>query len=168
MSALTAMGCRTTMHKVEMERVDQAMHAGNRGYLLGTPAPVGERSPTREIAELQVELPNRQQPGRTSGRTMAIPPTSEAASQTAATEVASYTAPTEDISDGTIQLYTVKKGDTLWSIAKHFYGKGSLWSRIYEANRDQLPEPSRLHVGMRLQVPMDGSEPQAAAGAYEK
>ncbi len=36
--------------------------------------------------------------------------------------------------------YTVKAGENLWMIAKRWeiYGDGRMWTRIYEANRDQL------------------------------
>ena len=33
------------------------------------------------------------------------------------------------------KTYTVKKGDTLWAIAKKFYGNGSKWKTIYNANK---------------------------------
>ena len=36
--------------------------------------------------------------------------------------------------EGSAKRYTVKKGDTLWKIAKRFYGSGSLWRTIYRAN----------------------------------
>lgn len=32
--------------------------------------------------------------------------------------------------------YTIKKGDTLWKISRKFYGKGSKWRTIYNANKD--------------------------------
>ena len=33
------------------------------------------------------------------------------------------------------KTYTVKKGDTLWAIAKKFYGSGTKWKTIYNANK---------------------------------
>lgn len=32
------------------------------------------------------------------------------------------------------QEYTIKAGDTLWSIATHFYGAGNLYTRLVRAN----------------------------------
>lgn len=34
--------------------------------------------------------------------------------------------------------YTVKSGDCLWNIAKAYYGDGSRWKEIYEANKDVI------------------------------
>ena len=50
-------------------------------------------------------------------------------------------------------IYTVKKGDTLAGIAQKFYGDRTAWKRIYQANRDQLPNPNALKVGQALKIP---------------
>jgi nucleoid-associated protein YgaU len=34
------------------------------------------------------------------------------------------------------QVHEVKKGDTLWKIAEHYYGDGRLYMKIFEANRN--------------------------------
>ena len=47
--------------------------------------------------------------------------------------------------------YTVKKGDTLYSIAKSRYGDGKQWQRITAANPGL--EPSKLRVGQTIVVP---------------
>ena len=52
------------------------------------------------------------------------------------------------------QVYTVEKGDTLSAIAKNFYGKASRWHAIFEANRDQLDDPDRIHPGQVLKIPV--------------
>jgi nucleoid-associated protein YgaU len=49
--------------------------------------------------------------------------------------------------------YTVQKGETLSHIARHHYGKASGWTRIYEANRDQLDDPDRIYPGQVLKIP---------------
>ncbi len=49
--------------------------------------------------------------------------------------------------------YTVKSGDTLGSIAKKFYGDGRKWPAIAAANKDILPDPNKLRVGMKLRIP---------------
>ena len=51
------------------------------------------------------------------------------------------------------RFYTVQSGDTLGSIAKKFYGDGRKWPTIAAANKDILPDPNRLRVGMKLQIP---------------
>ena len=43
--------------------------------------------------------------------------------------------------------YTIKSGDTLWGIAamsKH-YGKGSMWQKIYDANKDIIEQTAQKH-----------------------
>ncbi len=51
-------------------------------------------------------------------------------------------------------VYTVRSGDTLGKIAQAAYGKASLWTRIYEANRAVIGEnPANLKVGMQLEIP---------------
>jgi len=51
------------------------------------------------------------------------------------------------------QTYTVKKGDTLYSLAKRYYGDGKLWTRIFDANRDKLKDASAVPVGIVLAIP---------------
>jgi hypothetical protein len=51
------------------------------------------------------------------------------------------------------QSYTVKPGDTLSKIAQVVYGDFRLWPLIFEANRDQLVNPSLIRVGMVLHIP---------------
>lgn len=51
------------------------------------------------------------------------------------------------------QSYTVQKGDSLSKIAKHFYGDGNAWKRIFEANRDVLDDPDKIFPGQALRIP---------------
>jgi nucleoid-associated protein YgaU len=61
--------------------------------------------------------------------------------------------PVTGASDGPA-VYTVRSGDTLGKIAQAAYGKASLWTRIYEANRAVIGEnPANLKVGMQLEIP---------------
>lgn len=49
--------------------------------------------------------------------------------------------------------YTIKNGDTLWGIAKAFYGDGSKYMAIYEANKDKIANPALIFVGQVLTIP---------------
>jgi nucleoid-associated protein YgaU len=49
--------------------------------------------------------------------------------------------------------HTVAAGDTLSSLAQEFYGNGALFTRIFEANRDQLNNPNLITVGQVLRIP---------------
>ena len=44
-------------------------------------------------------------------------------------------------------------GDTLSAIAQHWYGAAGQWTRIYEANRDQILNPNLIFPGQVLRVP---------------
>ncbi|MBP7706554.1 MAG: LysM peptidoglycan-binding domain-containing protein [Candidatus Aminicenantes bacterium] len=52
-----------------------------------------------------------------------------------------------------VQVYEVKPGDTLGHIAQRFYGKASLYPKIFEANRDILDDPDRIKAGQKLKIP---------------
>jgi nucleoid-associated protein YgaU len=54
---------------------------------------------------------------------------------------------------GDAQIYEVKPGDTLGAIAQRFYGKASLYPKIFEANRDILTNPDLIKVGQKLKIP---------------
>lgn len=49
------------------------------------------------------------------------------------------------------KTYTIKKGDTLFSIAKANYGSGKDWQKIVAANPGL--EPSKLRVGQQIVIP---------------
>lgn len=51
------------------------------------------------------------------------------------------------------QLYTVKTGDSLSKIARHFYGDGNKWHAIHEANKDTVKNPDLIHPGQVLKIP---------------
>ena len=62
--------------------------------------------------------------------------------------------------------YTVKKGDTLWGISKQFYGTGSKWKTIYEANKTIIEKTAKkygkksssnghwIYPGCKLSIPV--------------
>ena len=47
----------------------------------------------------------------------------------------------------------VRPGDTLSGIAKKFYKNGQLFGRIYEANKDVIPNPNKLPLGAKIRIP---------------
>ncbi|MCH5192174.1 MAG: LysM peptidoglycan-binding domain-containing protein [Oscillospiraceae bacterium] len=50
--------------------------------------------------------------------------------------------------------YTVKSGDTLWGIAKKYYGNGAQYTRIYEANKNKIKNPNLIYVGQVFTIPL--------------
>ena len=51
------------------------------------------------------------------------------------------------------KTYTVKRGDTLWSIAVKYYGAGAQYTKIYKANTDKISNPNIIHAGQVLDIP---------------
>lgn len=49
--------------------------------------------------------------------------------------------------------YTVKDGDTLWSISAKYLGSGAKYMQIYEANRKILSNPNIIKAGQELIIP---------------
>lgn len=49
------------------------------------------------------------------------------------------------------EVYTVKAGDCLWNIARHFYGSGVHYSKIAEANG--IHDPNYIRIGQILVIP---------------
>ncbi|MFB2550200.1 5'-nucleotidase C-terminal domain-containing protein [Ensifer soli] len=70
----------------------------------------------------------------------------QAASPT--TEPAADTATADQPAD---LKHVIAAGDTLWDLAVRFYGDGTLWPTISEANGK--PEPRRLPIGAELDIP---------------
>jgi len=59
-------------------------------------------------------------------------------------------APTEKV-----EYYVIKSGDTLSAIAARYYGKGSLYPRIFEANREVIKNPDLIYPGQKIRIPLD-------------
>lgn len=51
------------------------------------------------------------------------------------------------------RVHTVRAGDTLWDLAREYYGDGDKWSTILDANNGL--DPTELRVGRQLIVPFD-------------
>jgi LysM repeat protein len=49
--------------------------------------------------------------------------------------------------------HRVVAGDTLSALAHQFYGDASLWSRIFEANRNQILNADLIFPGQVLRIP---------------
>ena len=51
------------------------------------------------------------------------------------------------------QSYTVVKGDSLWKIAKKFYGNGSQYTKILNANKDKIKNADLIYPNQVLTIP---------------
>lgn len=61
--------------------------------------------------------------------------------------------PAKPTTSTTKRYHTVEPGDSLWSLAKKYYGKGSDWNKIYNANKDQVKNPDLILDGWKLVIP---------------
>lgn len=50
-------------------------------------------------------------------------------------------------------LHEVRAGDNLHLIAGYYYGDARQWERIWEANRQQVPDANRIERGVWLRIP---------------
>ncbi|MBR4863088.1 MAG: LysM peptidoglycan-binding domain-containing protein [Oscillospiraceae bacterium] len=51
------------------------------------------------------------------------------------------------------KTHTVVRGDTLWGIAKKYYGNGAQYTKIYNANKDKIKNPNLIYVGQVFTIP---------------
>ena len=65
----------------------------------------------------------------------------------------------------TNKKYTVKRGDTLWAIAKKYYGSGAKYTLIVNANKSKIKNPNRINVGWVLTIPITTTTKVASNGA---
>ena len=66
--------------------------------------------------------------------------------------------PRADSDDGgdnsaTDRFHVVREGDSLTRISLRYYGTGSRWQEIYQANRETLSASNSLQPGQRLRIP---------------
>ena len=53
----------------------------------------------------------------------------------------------------TVKTHTVVKGDSLWNIAKKYYGDGSKYNLILEVNKDKIKNANSIYPGQVLTIP---------------
>jgi len=49
--------------------------------------------------------------------------------------------------------HVVQSGDTLWAIAKKYYGDGNQYPKIVNANKDLIKNPNLIYPGWKLVIP---------------
>ena len=57
-------------------------------------------------------------------------------------------------------IHTVEAGETLSTIAEHYFGDPAMWRKIYQANSNRIgPNPDRIMEGTDLQILLAGQSP---------
>lgn len=59
----------------------------------------------------------------------------------------------EELTPSGTRSYIVKKGDTLFAIARSQYNDASKWRDIWNANRDRVSDKDKLSIGQELVLP---------------
>jgi len=191
-AAMSLSGCLRT-YTFKQERVDQEI-SGNRGTIMGevSPAPAIRTVPKRTVIGVDVEIPAFVNYGKKAPvEKKEITPDKELwgnkgniFSKDSGTQQRTYPYKAERVKKvSTVEKpsifsrkkvskkpsfieYTVKKGDTLSSIAARsdIYGNAGKWKKIYDANRNILKDPSRLYPGQALRIPMGGEKERKGSG----
>jgi nucleoid-associated protein YgaU len=51
------------------------------------------------------------------------------------------------------EVYTIRRGDTLWAIAKRYLGSGLRYTAIYQDNRTIISNPNLIHPQQEVAIP---------------
>ncbi|MBI2447200.1 MAG: OmpA family protein [Candidatus Omnitrophica bacterium] len=51
--------------------------------------------------------------------------------------------------------YIIKKGDTLWKIARKEIGNGNRWEYLYKMKKDRIKNPNKLKPGQKIIIPVE-------------
>ncbi len=52
------------------------------------------------------------------------------------------------------RYYIIQRGDTLYGLARRFYGNSSMWRAIARANRTVIQNPNQIPAGARIVLPI--------------
>ena len=80
-------------------------------------------------------------------------PSSETNEVVASVEEVRETSNSPVPTETSVVTHTVVKGDCLWNIAKKYYGNGSKYTVIHEANKDKITNPNLIQIGTVLNIP---------------
>ncbi len=114
-----------------------------------------EELPQINPAELEASAPPPEPvPAKPTESTEPVPAVEvETPAPSTTTPPAAPASPTTPASAQPPRTYVMQRGDTLYSLAKRFYGDGKLWTKIADANRDKVRDVTAIPVGTVLVIP---------------
>ena len=133
-----------------------------------TGAPRADEAPTAK-QQATVSTPPAEPAPRTAVRPAMVPvaPDPSASARSAAVQVpsarskpapaAGTSATREAPKSPQIEAVTVQPGNTLWGISRRNYGRGILYVRIFEANRDLIRDPDLIYPGQVFTIPEEAA-----------
>ncbi len=106
---------------------------------------------SRLVAEVIKANPHLKSPNRLQiGEVVILPPPPE----TSPGEVAAITPPRPESGAAGGRTYTVRSGDSFYTIARSLLGTSTRWKELFERNRSLVKnDPTRLRPGMVLSLP---------------
>jgi LysM repeat protein len=110
-----------------------------------------------------------------TGALVALPASANAAVRTPAKATAvteqvqqAQTTAVRHATQSVTTTYTVRPGDTLSLISRHFYGTTSKWRWIYQANRAKISNPDSIFAGEKLTIPNHAPVATTYSGRHAK
>jgi nucleoid-associated protein YgaU len=59
----------------------------------------------------------------------------------------------KSVDERAMRKHTVQSGETLFRIARQYYGDGTHYMKIFEANKNWLEDPDHIEPGQELLIP---------------
>ncbi len=119
--------------------------------LLSVDPKTQERVPGSRHYALTIAPQDKKAPVQTAST--ATPQTANSAPSV--TTAAGSSVPTQQQSKKPTPVAAVRRGDTLWGIAEHFYGKGmgARYGEIAGANKEQIKNPNLIYPEQQFTIP---------------
>ena len=105
-----------------------------------------EQSQTETAGSVEIETPASDQ-----STTTELASLSNDNGQTTSDANSAETSEKKELRTGTAVI--IRRGDSLWRVARRNYGKGIRYTTIFEANRDQVRDADLIYPGQVLKVP---------------
>lgn len=143
LAAVFITGCVTVDRRSGPQAV-QASQITPAAVVVST-EPAAQQTPNPPAAAEAPKIETQPAPSQpaTGGETQQSQPTAEAVSEAAP--------PAEQ------RMHKVWINESLWSIARKYYGDGRLWTLIYEANKDQIVTAKKIFPKQMLIIPENGN-----------